>query len=558
MSTITSGVAAELALRRADVVQHERWSLQRHLTVTHDILRRWRQPEHVCLAGLMHSVYSTDGFSHSLFARDEREHVRALIGPDAERLVHLFCSLDRRELFAAVALAGDALETALRLPDRRDGTPIDLSPRDVGELLLLHIANMVEQCAAPDGAPSPWLAHAAQLTAWARPLVAVVPPVFDAGTALVTPDDEQRLLTAYAGALPPEDATRPALAAATDALPWVGEPFICEGLFSLASRDAGRAAALGARARSLLEAWGTPWDKRLALAEWLELADLLTTAAGADPLELTFLAGRVRRALATARTPVALHALLAAAGAFAAPPLPPRFATYVASFRDDAAPSASGRYPGLGARPWHDPATFAIVRELEAEAPAIARECAALRRDGFHRESENIAREGAWDVALLLERGRLVQETARRAPVTTRIIERHRTVRGPLGLAYFSRLAPHTRIAPHAGPTNLRLRCHLGLEIPPECGLRVGDVEGAWTENRCIVFDDSFVHEAWNDSDRERLVLIVDLWHPDLGEEEIALLDGLHRLVAASAANLTAYWANNEAARRKNRPQRAR
>jgi aspartyl/asparaginyl beta-hydroxylase (cupin superfamily) len=95
----------------------------------------------------------------------------------------------------------------------------------------------------------------------------------------------------------------------------------------------------------------------------------------------------------------------------------------------------------------------------------------------------------------------------------------------------------------------MRLRCHLGIDVPAGCGIRVGGVERSWERGRCIVFDDSFPHEAWNESDEPRIVLIVDVWHPDLSDDEVALLEGLHRYAAAHGANLQRYWANNEAAR---------
>jgi tetratricopeptide (TPR) repeat protein len=118
---------------------------------------------------------------------------------------------------------------------------------------------------------------------------------------------------------------------------------------------------------------------------------------------------------------------------------------------------------------------------------------------------------------------------------------------------YFSSLDPRTRVAEHQGPTNLRVRCHLGLEVPEGCGARVGGVTSGWQEGRCIVFDDSFRHEVWNDSDRRRLVLVLDLWHPDLSDDEVALLVGLHRYGAASGAIPKQFWARNDAVRRRGR-----
>jgi aspartate beta-hydroxylase len=209
-----------------------------------------------------------------------------------------------------------------------------------------------------------------------------------------------------------------------------------------------------------------------------------------------------------------------------------------------------GTYPGLTSRPWHDAERFALARELERAVPQIAAELHGLSAGAFHAEAEPISRTGSWDVFLLYERGKRNQENCARCPVTTRIVESHRTVRAPGGLIYFSRLAPKTRVAPHAGPTNLRLRLHLGLDIPPNCALRVGGESRSWQPGRCVVFDDSFEHEVWNDSDHERTVLVVDLWHPDLSDDEVALLDGLGRYAFAHARNLAGFWAANEAARR--------
>jgi tetratricopeptide (TPR) repeat protein len=81
----------------------------------------------------------------------------------------------------------------------------------------------------------------------------------------------------------------------------------------------------------------------------------------------------------------------------------------------------------------------------------------------------------------------------------------------------------------------MRVRCHLGLEVPDGCGIRVGGLTARWEEGRCLVLDDSFPHEVWNDGGARRVVLVLDLWHPDLSEDEVALLAGLERHAAAHA-----------------------
>ena len=86
--------------------------------------------------------------------------------------------------------------------------------------------------------------------------------------------------------------------------------------------------------------------------------------------------------------------------------------------------------------------------------------------------------------------------------------------------AMFSLLAPRTRIPPHTGVANTRLVCHLPLIVPARCGFRVGGTTREWKVGEAFVFDDTIEHEAWNDSDELRVVLIVDLWPPALSESE--------------------------------------
>jgi aspartate beta-hydroxylase len=183
---------------------------------------------------------------------------------------------------------------------------------------------------------------------------------------------------------------------------------------------------------------------------------------------------------------------------------------------------------------------------LERAAPQIIAEFGQLDPSAFVPEAEPIARSGSWDVFLLYERGRRHDERCRLFPTVTAILEQQRTIRTLAGLVYFSRLAPHSRVAPHRGPTNMRVRAHLGIEIPPECGIRVGEVSTTWHTGTCIVFDDSFPHDVWNESDRERIVLVVDLWHPDLSDDEVRLLDGFQRYIERAASGLERYWAANE------------
>jgi len=80
--------------------------------------------------------------------------------------------------------------------------------------------------------------------------------------------------------------------------------------------------------------------------------------------------------------------------------------------------------------------------------------------------------------------------------------------------ADFSFLPARTHIKPHVGFTQVVLRSHLGLIIPPDCAIRVGDQTKTWQPGKLMVFDDSFDHEAWNNSDEDRFVLMFDIRNP--------------------------------------------
>eukprot|EP00658_Telonema_sp_P-2_P023557 TRINITY_DN19449_c0_g1_i3.p1 TRINITY_DN19449_c0_g1~~TRINITY_DN19449_c0_g1_i3.p1 ORF type:complete len:197 (+),score=31.48 TRINITY_DN19449_c0_g1_i3:181-771(+) len=87
-----------------------------------------------------------------------------------------------------------------------------------------------------------------------------------------------------------------------------------------------------------------------------------------------------------------------------------------------------------------------------------------------------------------------------------------------VGEVIFSRLAPGSHIKPHCASSNLRLTCHLGLEVPDGCEIRVGDEIRQWQDKKCLWFDDSFEHEVWQRSSSHRIVLLIRFWHPDIGK----------------------------------------
>jgi aspartate beta-hydroxylase len=132
------------------------------------------------------------------------------------------------------------------------------------------------------------------------------------------------------------------------------------------------------------------------------------------------------------------------------------------------------------------------------------------------------AQEASWDAFFFYRHGVRHDLQCARCPRTSALLESLQLVRirehAPETL--FSVLRPGTHILPHHGVTNTRLVTHLPLIVPPDCALRVGGETHVWQPGRCVTFDDTFEHEAWNHSDRDRVVLILDSWNPDLSEAE--------------------------------------
>lgn len=105
---------------------------------------------------------------------------------------------------------------------------------------------------------------------------------------------------------------------------------------------------------------------------------------------------------------------------------------------------------------------------------------------------------------------------------------------------FVSRLAPGVQLPPHHGLSNIKLTVHVPVDLPADgCSITVGGQTRCWKMDELLVFDDSFLHSAANRSTQPRTVMIFDIWHPDLGEDErtglahaIAVLDAVNQLPA--------------------------
>jgi aspartyl/asparaginyl beta-hydroxylase (cupin superfamily) len=134
-----------------------------------------------------------------------------------------------------------------------------------------------------------------------------------------------------------------------------------------------------------------------------------------------------------------------------------------------------------------------------------------------------------WSAWFFWEDGRRNEVACARCPRTAAAIEKvpMLDIPGKSPTAMFSILQPRTRIPAHTGTTNARVTVHLPLVVPPGCGFRVGADTREWREGVCWAFDDTIEHEAWNDSDQPRAILIIDAWNPLLSEAERAAVRAL-------------------------------
>lgn len=183
-------------------------------------------------------------------------------------------------------------------------------------------------------------------------------------------------------------------------------------------------------------------------------------------------------------------------------------------------------FPGLTARPWHNPADFEWTAILEENWQRIKREALALPEEVFRAERSGLNMNGPWNEYFLYAHGRPLKENCRVCPETAEIVGSISDLAGS-GEVFFSIIGPGTHILPHVGVTNSRLRCQLALQVPPGSRIRVGTETRFWQEGHCILFDDSFDHEVWNGPRGTRVVLIMDVWHPELRAAEKWAIDRL-------------------------------
>lgn len=201
-------------------------------------------------------------------------------------------------------------------------------------------------------------------------------------------------------------------------------------------------------------------------------------------------------------------------------------------------------YPQLPAIPFFPRELFPWLPELEAATPVIRDEVESLlEQSGTEPFAPYIAyppgaplnqwqelnRSRRWSSFFLWRDGRRQDEACTRCPRTAEVLDSLPMARqsGHAPTAMFSVLDANTAIPPHTGSINTRAIVHLPLVLPGVCTFRVGNVTREWRMNEAWVFDDTIEHEAWNDNDELRVILIFDVWNPYLSEAERELVTAM-------------------------------
>ncbi|WP_255515276.1 aspartyl/asparaginyl beta-hydroxylase domain-containing protein, partial [Luteimonas sp. J16] len=199
--------------------------------------------------------------------------------------------------------------------------------------------------------------------------------------------------------------------------------------------------------------------------------------------------------------------------------------------------------PRLPALTFYDDAHFPWMRELESRTDVIKselQEMLARRGEEFVpyiqykpgdpvNQWDKLNHSRNWSGFHLYAHGKPVEEHLAECPHTAEALALVDAVEiaGLCPNAMFSALAPGAHIPPHTGETNARLVAHLPLVVPEGCTFRVGYDTRAWREGKCWVFDDTIEHEARNDSQQLRVILMFDVWNPLLALEERELAAAL-------------------------------
>ena len=189
--------------------------------------------------------------------------------------------------------------------------------------------------------------------------------------------------------------------------------------------------------------------------------------------------------------------------------------------------------PGLSTTPWRDPHEHAalapLVNALESNHAAIKAEYEQTwqaRAGGMDNYNHYLVKDAAfWKALYLYKDGALVSDTAAQTPFIYNLVDQYAVQTGvicPLLESHFSTLMPGGVIPPHCDLWNFSLNLHFAIDIPSttECAITVAGEARPWQEGKCLYFDYSYEHEAYNRSDRRRTCLLMDVWNPEVSLPE--------------------------------------
>jgi beta-hydroxylase len=170
-------------------------------------------------------------------------------------------------------------------------------------------------------------------------------------------------------------------------------------------------------------------------------------------------------------------------------------------------------------QPYHDTSLYPFVKVFEDNWDIINREFLRVQQHMVAYTDAHLYNQG-WEVFGLWgfrhhDRNEPMIDSELKlntkfCPRTADLVRKHVPVNGSVG---FSRLAAGTVIQPHTGDDFGFLRMHLGIQVPEgDIGLRVQGEDIKWQTGRAFIFDDSLLHEAWNRTDQDRVVLILDFY----------------------------------------------
>eukprot|EP00903_Cladosiphon_okamuranus_P014637 g13572.t1 len=203
--------------------------------------------------------------------------------------------------------------------------------------------------------------------------------------------------------------------------------------------------------------------------------------------------------------------------------------------------------PNLTSQPWWEPETFPWAKQLEEASPIIQEEYRALRSQQESESEFKNSKEGGytsqgWTHIPLInarEPAELYESQRAHFPKTLKILKDLGILQNARAVLV-GRQRPMSGIKMHSDGSNVIITCHLGLDIPgdDQCLMWVGvDMERrAWRNNKLLCMDTSYLHWTRNNTEEERIILLVMVWHPDLTPKEQQVLEYLDCLIRSAAA----------------------